>query len=221
MRIEVTAEPLEAVDADLHVTGLAQGEELDGAYRELPGAGDARGGFRKHTLLRPDADRRLLVVGLGKRDELDPERLRICAAVAVAQAARYEATTIAWSLPESGGAGVTPATLAAGLVEGTILASFRFDRFKSRDPDDPPPPALERLVISAPGSAGDLDERGHPRARGGRGGEPRPGAPGTARERRHPDVSGRPRPGDRGRPRLGRGRGAGPRRRWRSAAWAA
>jgi leucyl aminopeptidase len=157
VRTEVTAEPLEAVDADLHVTGLAHGEELDDAYRELPGAGDARGGFRKHTLLRPDAGRRLLVVGLGKRDELDPERLRTCAAVAVAQAALYEATTIAWSLPESGGAGVTPTTLAAGLVEGTILSSFRFDRFKSRDPDDPPPPALERLVISAPGSAGDLD----------------------------------------------------------------
>ena len=51
MRTEVTAEPLEAVDADLHVTGLAQGEEPDDAYRELPGAGDARGGLRKHCLL--------------------------------------------------------------------------------------------------------------------------------------------------------------------------
>ena len=58
VRIEVTAEPLEAVDADLHVTGLAEGEELDDAYRELPGAGDARARFRKHTLLRPDAGRR-------------------------------------------------------------------------------------------------------------------------------------------------------------------
>jgi leucyl aminopeptidase len=158
VRIEVTGEPLEAVDADLRVTGLAQGEELGDAYRELPGAGDARGGFRKLALLRPDADRRLLVVGLGKRDELDSERLRICAAVAVAEAGRYEATTLAWALPESGGAGVTPASLAAGIVEGTILASFRFDRFRSRDPDDPPPPAVERLVISAPGSADELDE---------------------------------------------------------------
>ena len=32
-----------------------------------------------------------------------PSALSICAAVAVAQAARYEATTLAWSLPESGG----------------------------------------------------------------------------------------------------------------------
>jgi leucyl aminopeptidase len=154
VRIEVTGEPLEAVDADLHVTGLAQGEELDGAYRELAGAADVRGGFRKHTLLRPDAERRALVVGLGKREELDAERLRICAALAVTQAARYDATTIAWALPD---AGATATSLAAGIVEGTILASFRFDRFKSRDADDPPPPAVERLVISAPGGSGGLD----------------------------------------------------------------
>jgi leucyl aminopeptidase len=154
VRIEVTGEPLEAVDADLHVTGLAQGDELDGAYRELDGAGDVRGGFRKHTLIRPGAERRVLVVGLGKRDELDAERLRICAALAISEAARYDATTIAWALPD---AGATPTSLAAGIVEGTILASFRFDRFKSRDPDDPPPPAVERLIISAPGASGGLD----------------------------------------------------------------
>jgi leucyl aminopeptidase len=154
VRIELTGEPLDAVDADLHVIGLAQGEELDGAYAELAGAADVRGGFRKHTLLRPDAERRVLVVGLGKREELDAERLRICAAVAVTQAARYDARTIAWALPD---AAATPTSLAAGIVEGTILASFRFDRFKSRDPDDPPPPAVERLVISARGASGGLE----------------------------------------------------------------
>jgi leucyl aminopeptidase len=154
VRIEVTGEPLEAVDAGLHVTGLAQGDELEGAYRELAGAGDVRDGFRKHTLLRPDAERRVLVVGLGKRDELDAERLRICAALAVSEAARHGATAIAWALPDSGAA---PASLAAGIVEGTILASFRFDRFKSRDPDDPPPPAVERLIVSAPGGGDSLD----------------------------------------------------------------
>jgi len=158
VQIEVTGEPLDAVDADLHVTGLAQDEELDAAHRELPGAGDARGVFRRHTLLRPDADRRVLVIGLGKRDELDAERLRVLAATAVQEAGRYDATTIAWALPESGGAGQTAPVLAAGLADGTILASFRFDRFKSRDPDDPPPPTVERLVISAPGSAGDLEQ---------------------------------------------------------------
>jgi leucyl aminopeptidase len=37
--------------------------------------------------------------------------------------------------------------VAAALVDGTTLASYRFDRFKSRDPDNPPPAQLERLVL--------------------------------------------------------------------------
>jgi leucyl aminopeptidase len=156
VQVEVTGQPLEAVEADLHVIGLAQGSELPPAYSELPGASDVRGGFRKQTLLRPDPSRRLLVIGLGKGEELDAERLRIAAALSVAQAGLYEATTIAWALPDADRTSGTLAALAAGLVEGTILASFRFDRYKSRDPDDPPPPRLERLLISAPEAAGDL-----------------------------------------------------------------
>jgi leucyl aminopeptidase len=153
VQVEVTGQPLDGVDADLQVIGLAQGEELDPAYRELPGAPDVRPGLHKHALLRPDSDRRLLVIGLGKREELDPERLRIAAALAVSQAGLYDATTIAWALPDPAGTAGTAPVLSAGLVEGTILASFRFDRFKSRDPDDPPPARIERLVISAPGEA--------------------------------------------------------------------
>jgi leucyl aminopeptidase len=158
VQVEVTAQPLEAVEADLHVTGLAEGSELGPAYAELPGSADVRSGFRKHALLRPDLSRRLLVVGLGKHDELDAERLRLLAALAVSQAALYDATTIAWALPDAEGTAGTPATLAAGIVEGTILASFRFDRFKSGDPDDPPPARMERLVISAPGTVDEVSD---------------------------------------------------------------
>jgi leucyl aminopeptidase len=154
--VVVTGQPLEATGADLHVIGLAQGEELDAEYRGLPGAQDVRSGFRKRTLLRQDGERRLLVVGLGRRDELDAERLRIAAALAVQHAGAYEATTIAWGLPDAAGTAGDEAAFATGLVDGTVLASFRFDRFKSRDPDDPPPPKVERLLICAPESSGAL-----------------------------------------------------------------
>jgi leucyl aminopeptidase len=158
VQVEVSAEPLESVDADLHVVGLAEGGELDSPYRDVPGAGDVRPGFRKHTLLRPDRDRRVLVVGLGRREELDAERLRIAAAVSIRQAATYEATTVAWALPESHAAAGDAAALATGIVDGAVLASFRFDRFKSRDPEDPPPPSVERLAICARDEAGELAE---------------------------------------------------------------
>ena len=153
MQVEVTEQPFDAVEADLHVVGITEGQDVDAAYRELPGAGDVKTGLRKVTLLRPDSTRRLLVVGLGKREELDAERLRIAAAGGVEQAALYEATTIAWALPDPAGTAGDPATFAGGLVDGTMLAAFRFDRFKSRDPEDPPPPRVERLLISAPGQS--------------------------------------------------------------------
>jgi leucyl aminopeptidase len=155
MQVEVTSAPFAGIDADLHAIGLFEGEDLPEDYRDVPGARDAKAALRKLTLLRPEPPDRLLVVGLGKRADLDAERLRVAAAIAAKQGGRYEARTIAWELPEA--AGTEPAaseTWAAALVEGTVLASYRFDRFKSRDPDDPPPPELERLVVSAGDDAG-------------------------------------------------------------------
>jgi leucyl aminopeptidase len=93
-------------------------------------------------MLRPERPGRVLVVGLGNKDELDPERARVAAALGAREAASLEARELAWSLPEGG----DPAVIAAALVEGTILASYRFDRYKTGEDDDSPPP-LERLVL--------------------------------------------------------------------------
>jgi leucyl aminopeptidase len=153
VRVEVTTEALPAARADLEAIGLVEGQQLPEPYRELPGAGDVKAGFRKLTLLRPEGQRRVLVVGLGKPSEVDAERLRVAAALSVAEAGRYDAKTISWALPDSPGAVASPPELVTGLVEGAVLASFRFDRFKSRDADEPPPPTLERLAITAGGGA--------------------------------------------------------------------
>jgi leucyl aminopeptidase len=147
--VEVTEQPLGAIDADLHVIALAEGEELPDAYRRLPGADDIRPAFRKLGLLRTPEGQRLLAVGLGKPDELDAERLRVAAALALRQATSYEARRVAWQLPTSGDADVSPEARAAALVEGTELASYRFDRFKSRDPENPAPPEIGDLVLAA------------------------------------------------------------------------
>ena len=108
MRVEVTEQPLAAIDADLHVIALAEGEELPEAYRRLPGADDVRAAFRKLGLLRTPEGQRLLAVGLGKPDELDAERLRVAAALALRQATSYEARRVAWQLPTSGDGDVSP-----------------------------------------------------------------------------------------------------------------
>ena len=148
MRVEATDKPFAGVDADLHAMGLFDGEELREAYAGLPGAGDVKTAFKKLTLLRPERPERLLIVGLGKREDLDAERLRVAAALAVGRAGRYEARTIVWALPGEGADELAPEARAAALVEGAVLASYRFDRFKSRDPDDPSPPSVERLLLA-------------------------------------------------------------------------
>jgi leucyl aminopeptidase len=151
MQVEVVTQ---GADADLQVLGLPDGEELPGALAGVPGAVDVKTAFKRTTLLRPD-DERLLVVGLGKREDLDAERLRVAAAVATKQAGGLECTSISWRLPE-GSTSVDLPMAAGAIVEGTLLASYRFDRFHARDEEDPEPPALERLSLIA-GEGADVD----------------------------------------------------------------
>ena len=141
-----------AIEADLEVLGLPDGEDVPAGIAEVPGAGDVRTAFKKTTLLRPSDNERLLVIGLGKREELTAERLRVAATVALKQAQSLEARSIAWALPESSSSVELPAA-AAAIVDGTILASYRFDRFHTSTEDDPEPAAVERLILLAPEGA--------------------------------------------------------------------
>jgi leucyl aminopeptidase len=145
IEVEVVAGAGVEVDADAHAIGLADGQELPEALRDAPGATEVKTAFKKVTLLRPPRPTRLLVVGLGKREDVDAERLRVAAALATRQTGGLEARSLVWELPEDA---VDPGAAVASLIEGTILASYRFDRYRSRDPEDPPPPQLERLVIA-------------------------------------------------------------------------
>jgi leucyl aminopeptidase len=148
MRVELSQSALPEVEADLAVVGLREGEELPAELAAAPGAGDAKGGFKKQALLHPEQPGRVLVVGLGKAEELDAERLRVAAALAAKQAQRLDARSLTWQLPASN----DDAAAAEALVTGTILASYRFDRFKSGDPDEDPPALVESLTLLAPES---------------------------------------------------------------------
>jgi leucyl aminopeptidase len=152
MKVEVKRAELADCGADLLAIGLFDGAELPEGVAAAAGADDARPGFRKLSLLRPDGFPPVLVVGLGKREEIDAEKLRVAAAVAAKEAARLEATSLAWTLPE------TPESshAAEALVTGTILASYRFDRFKSGDGDEAEAPRLESLTVLGPAEVEDV-----------------------------------------------------------------
>ncbi len=154
MKVEVTQQPFDRIEADLFVAGLFEGETLPRELALAFGADHAKAGFKKLSLLHPDEPWRGLVVGLGKREDADVERIRVAAALAAKEAARLETASLAWLLPESDDA----AASAAALVTGTILADYRFDRFLSSDPSEPPPPRIESLTLLGPDGVAEAAE---------------------------------------------------------------
>jgi leucyl aminopeptidase len=151
MRVGVAQAPPTAIDADLLVVGLHEDGELPEELREAPGAGEARGAFKQVSHLHPGKPGRAIVVGLGKRSEMSAERARVAAALAAGAAAGLRAAELVWILPDSDD---DPAT-AAALVTGTVLGSYRFDRFQADDPDSPRPPRVDSVTILGPESVGE------------------------------------------------------------------
>ncbi|MGB2711570.1 MAG: leucyl aminopeptidase, partial [Conexibacter sp.] len=75
------------------------------------------------------------------REAFDAERARVAAATVHGRARELGASTLCWELPHGVGDEV-----AAGLVEGTALHAYRFDRYRNHPEDEH---ALQALLISA------------------------------------------------------------------------
>jgi leucyl aminopeptidase len=119
----------EQTSADTRAVGLFEGEQLaDPRLQGLVDLGEAKPGLKKVAVAHEDApgggQRRVLIAGLGKREEFDAEAARVAAAAVAGRAKELGAVSLSWAAPE--GAGV-----AAGLVEGSLLRLYAFDRFKS------------------------------------------------------------------------------------------
>src|SRR5829696_639021 len=145
MEIRATTEDPPGTGADTVVIGIFDGKGIphdveDGALGALVESGEARSEFRKLTHAHA-AGRRWILIGLGARDDFDAERARIAAATALGRARELGARTLCWELPHK-----VPDAVAGALVEGTVLAAYRYTEFKSEPGDDGGPDAL---VVSA------------------------------------------------------------------------
>ena len=145
MIVESTTALPQDVDADTVVIGVLEDEQVhhdvDGVLNGLVAAGEAKAKHR-HLAVGHAGAKRWVLVGLGSRDELDGERVRVAAASALGRARELGARRLCWEVPHKVGP-----EIAAAIVEGTLLAGYRFDRFKSRESDDAA--GLQALVISA------------------------------------------------------------------------
>jgi leucyl aminopeptidase len=138
-----TDPPLEA-DADTIAVGVFEGEGAEtspAAAQGLLERGEATPAFR-HLAVAHSDDTRVIVAGLGPRARFDAERARQVAAAVHGRSTEIGATTLCWALPDGAGD-----ELAVALVDGTVLHSYRFDRYRR-----PPASAArgpERLLISS------------------------------------------------------------------------
>ena len=163
MKVTFTTNPQVMTDADTIVIGLRPGDAPKGLPEEismLVRSGEARGSFKSLAVGHANR-RRWLLVGLGDRSELTAERVRVAAALAHGRAQEISALRLCWQAPLDG-EGAPDADLVAAVVEGTILADYRFDRFKSSKPANDsqqpePPKHLEALLVSCPVTEADAE----------------------------------------------------------------
>ncbi|MEW6058744.1 MAG: leucyl aminopeptidase, partial [Actinomycetota bacterium] len=86
----------------------------------------------------------VLLVGLGKRSEVTTDTLRRAIGKVGGQLAKH--SKIATALPQA--AGRNPGDAVQATVEGLLLGSYRFDRYKSGKGDDAPEkPAMKEVTL--------------------------------------------------------------------------
>jgi leucyl aminopeptidase len=132
-------------EADTVVIGVLEDEQIhhdvDGVLNGLIAAGEARSKHR-HLAVAHAGGKRWILVGLGSREKLDGERMRVAAAAAYGRARELGARRLCWEVPHKVGT-----EIAEAIVEGTVLSGYRFDRFKGKPPEEPA--GLEALIVSA------------------------------------------------------------------------
>ncbi len=111
-------------------------------------AGSFSGEFRAlrvHDASAGPAER-VLLVGLGKKDDLTVERLRRAAALAVKQAESERCAKLAQWWPGVPASVASAAQLGTAVAEAAVMATYRNDAHKSK----PPAPKLKSTVLHGP-----------------------------------------------------------------------
>ena len=160
MNITVKVADIAKTPADLLVVNLFEGTKTPGGatgavdkatrgqLSEYLRGGDFKGKPNETLLLRPARGvraKRILLVGLGKKQEFTLERVRQAAATAAQAALQLGLTRMTSVVHGTGAGGAAAADAAQALVEGTRLGGYRFTRYKSRKENEEKP--LAQLVL--------------------------------------------------------------------------
>jgi len=145
MEIKVEQGSIEASRADTIIVNLfddvatpsgatgAVDQALGGAISNLIAGGDFKGKAGDVAVLYPRGEisaRRVLIAGLGKRDEFDLDGVRLAAAAAIKRAKALNAKHVATIVHGAGIAGLDVEAAAQATIEGSVLTLYRYDKQK-------------------------------------------------------------------------------------------
>lgn len=168
----VSASDIENLTTDALVVGLHEGNNeltgaaravdraTDGAVVELLAGGDFAGKVGQVAVIYPRGAlgaRRVLLVGLGPSENYGLETVRRVAATATSRAAELGASSVATTVHAATVPGKSRAEVAQATVEGSLLASYRFEATRRRTP---PVGRIDRLVLVQDSTAGPEVETG-------------------------------------------------------------
>ncbi|MGD1995667.1 MAG: leucyl aminopeptidase [Anaerolineae bacterium] len=163
MDIETIHGAIEESDADAIVVNLfkdaqpggatkAVDQSLDGAISDLIEGGDFSGKANEVAVLYPRGAipaPRVIVVGLGPRDEFDIDAVRRAAARAAQEARQLNVRRAATILHGAGAGGLSIEPAAQAIAEGSLLGLYKYLGQKTDESPETLPQILELMIFNA------------------------------------------------------------------------
>ncbi len=159
MEIRVVSGDITAIPGQAAIVNLFEGVEhpagatgavdqaLDGAISRLIAEGEIKGKLNEVTIihtLNKIAPARVVVMGLGKQEGFNLDKIRGVAATALKRLRRIGVERVTTITHGAGIAGLEPEKAAQALVEGSILGLYEFRKHMTREPEHG---EVEELII--------------------------------------------------------------------------
>jgi leucyl aminopeptidase len=135
-------------------------QQTGGALGRVFSSGDFSGKKDEVAVVYPSGPAaRVLLVGLGKAEEIDRSLIRRAAAVAAKRARALGVPRAAFHLPQEARGKVSPRDAAQAIAEGLAQGAWQYSEMKQRD-EDSKKPQLERFEVLVADSSSEVSE-GH------------------------------------------------------------
>lgn len=150
MKIDMQSQTITDFEGDTIIVNLFQGVKspdgatgaadrtLGGSISKLIADGEIDGKLGEIALLHHCGNLKagkVIVVGLGKKDDLDYDGVRKAAAAAAQKAKEIRARNVGTVVHGAGVGNLEPMRAAQAVVEGTVLSLYTFNEYKKKDND--------------------------------------------------------------------------------------